>query len=364
MDNLADLAAQAAAAAGGYLAAIAGKVADKVKDGAAERLYGVIEPRLRGTASGTAALENLQEEPQAPERQRMVAAVLQDIAVADPGFAEQLAALLPAVASVSAQRWTGAHIQISDSRLRNSQVAARDINNSKHTLKIGTGGLVFAALALIALLVGAGAIGAQIGDSPCVQAAGPAQTDSAGGNVGRAPAGLPSGGSPATRNYDHLPTAAPYDTLLHFYYWIASSKRENRSAGDPYNACLLMSPQGESAFLRDVGFKDCNSAVEGIESQVTDHGAYNNFIGNVEEGICGDLAGDQSPEAQRLVAGLNVGDCIATGQYLKGSPELHQVTLDSCLFSVKGGPALGVFILTTIGKGWIITGHQPGPKQC
>ncbi|SFO06330.1 hypothetical protein [Amycolatopsis rubida] len=83
--NIADLAAQAAAAVGGYLAAIAGKVADKVKDGAAARLYGLIEPRLTGTASGAAALDKLREAPHAQDRRQMVAAGLQDIRDRRPG---------------------------------------------------------------------------------------------------------------------------------------------------------------------------------------------------------------------------------------------------------------------------------------
>jgi hypothetical protein len=41
------------------------------------------------------------------------------------------------------------------------------------------------------------------------------------------------------------------------------------------------------------------------------------------------------------------------------------VTIDSCSFSITGGPALGVFTVSKVELGqWLITSHAPGPAKC
>jgi hypothetical protein len=51
--------------------------------------------------------------------------------------------------------------------------------------------------------------------------------------------------------------------------------------------------------------------------------------------------------------------------YVSGSVPGDVVTIDSCSFSITGGPALGVFTVTKVELGqWLITGHAPGPSRC
>jgi hypothetical protein len=327
VDNIADLATEAAAAAGGYLAAIAGKVADKVKDGAAERLYSLIESRLRGTISGTTALDSLREQPQALQRQKMVAAVLQDIAAADPGFAQQLAELVPAVASISAPRWTGTHVQVSGSRLNRSQVAGGDIDNSKRTLRIGTGGFVFGGLALMALLTGAGVLGAQIGSTArCSTGASPA--------AGLAEPDISDAAKPdQERDWRLLPTT-PNETVRMVYKGIAEARDSSESSqGSIERTCLFMSDQARRKFAADLGYPDCQTAVPALGREVTSLNSY------VESLPPSEWAGNPK-----------VGD---------------RVTVDSCASGVKGGRALGVFIVQNMfSSHWLIVGHQPGPRVC
>ncbi|WP_329065636.1 hypothetical protein [Amycolatopsis sp. NBC_01480] len=331
--DIADLAAQAAAAAGGYLAAIAGKVADKVKDGAAERLYGLIEPRLRGTASGAMALEKLREEPQLPERQHMVAAVLQDIATGDSGFAQQLAGLVPAAAGVSAHRWTGTHVEVSGGTVRRSIVAGGDVDNSKHTLRVGTGGLAFGGVALIALLTGAGFLGAHLGSGTPCEAAGATAPGIT--TLDMSKTATPSGSG--DDRWTVLPLT-PTEAVRYVYKGIEEahdpqSQPQDQSAD---RACAVMSDQAQRQFAADTGYLDCRAAAIGLGRQVTNLNSYYESL---------------QPHS-------------GTGQEQVGDI----VTIDSCADGITGGPALGIFTVRYMveanGEHWLIVGHKPGPHTC
>lgn len=106
---------------------------------------------------------------------------------------------------------------------------------------------------------------------------------------------------------------------------------QNIAQGSVDDACGRFREDVQDKFAQDVGQADCRAAVEALHEQVTSLNDY----------------------AESLPS------------YVSGPAPAGVVTIDSCMFDVEGGPALGVFQLTQVDKGqWLITGHSPGPEKC
>lgn len=95
-------------------------------------------------------------------------------------------------------------------------------------------------------------------------------------------------------------------------------------------ACGRFREDIQQKFAADLGFTDCHAAVLALHAQITNVNSYAESIPSYRSGQQGDT-----------------------------------VRIDSCSFSISGGPALGVFTVTKVDKGqWLITGHEPGPTTC
>jgi hypothetical protein len=131
-----------------------------------------------------------------------------------------------------------------------------------------------------------------------------------------------SGGG--TYHTNQVLSTDPYDAVAKVYKGVA--------AGLPVDACGRFSTAVQAKFATDMGYADgnCQTAVLGLRPQVTDPDAYYESISNVSS-----------------------------------TPQTATMTINSCDFSIQGGPALGTFIVTKVDLGqWLITGHTPGPTQC
>jgi hypothetical protein len=159
------LAGDAIALVGGYLAGIASGVVDKIKDSAIDRLHTLISTRLRLTKTGTAALEDLEEQPAEPGRQRLAAAALTEAAAEDRQFAADLESAVGAVkvSQVGGDAGTGgsqANVNVGGSMSMNrSFIANGNVDQSRRTFRISGGwvvvaGLVLAAAATTGVIVG------------------------------------------------------------------------------------------------------------------------------------------------------------------------------------------------------------------
>jgi len=95
--------------------------------------------------------------------------------------------------------------------------------------------------------------------------------------------------------------------------------------------CGRFAETQQQEFAQNLGFADCKVAVESLHGQV---GSVNDYAESVPSYTSKPIEGDT-------------------------------ITIDSCQFPIDGGPALGVFTATKVEKGqWLITGHQPGPRDC
>lgn len=95
-------------------------------------------------------------------------------------------------------------------------------------------------------------------------------------------------------------------------------------------ACGRFSAEAQQTFATDLGYPDCRQAVLALHAQVT-----------------------------------NVNDYLESISPRQYDPNATTLTIDSCAFSIQGGPALGVFTVTRVENGqWLITGHSPGPRTC
>jgi hypothetical protein len=95
-------------------------------------------------------------------------------------------------------------------------------------------------------------------------------------------------------------------------------------------ACGRFRDDIQQKFATDMGYQDCQLAVEGLHAQVTNENNY--------------------------------AESISPRQY---DPNATNLTIDSCDFSISGGPSLGRFVVTRVERGqWLITGHEPGPTTC
>ncbi|WP_125783473.1 hypothetical protein [Amycolatopsis sp. WAC 01375] len=119
-----------------------------------ERLYVLVDSRLRANPADTVVLENLVRAPSDPILLSAVCSILQRNADNDPHFA---ASLIQSVQAVSISRGPDVaalashEVVITDSELllRHSVIAGGNVDQSRRSMKIGFGGLV------VALLLGA-----------------------------------------------------------------------------------------------------------------------------------------------------------------------------------------------------------------
>jgi len=84
------LAQQAVSIVAARLSAVGAGVVDAAENGAVGTIYGLLRERLSRTTLGKTVLEQLQQQPQDPERQQVAAAAVAEQAQADPEFAEML----------------------------------------------------------------------------------------------------------------------------------------------------------------------------------------------------------------------------------------------------------------------------------
>ncbi|TNC28809.1 hypothetical protein FG385_05245 [Amycolatopsis alkalitolerans] len=125
-----------------------------------------------------------------------------------------------------------------------------------------------------------------------------------------------------TYHANKILSAQPYEAVRKVYQEIA--------IGRPDLACGQLDSPTQDKFARDVGAADCQQAVLDLKTKVTNVNDY--------------------------------AESISPQQY---DPTATTITINSCDFSITGGPALGVF---TVEKQplnqWLITGHAPGPRNC
>ncbi|MFI5605967.1 hypothetical protein [Amycolatopsis sp. NPDC051903] len=126
-----------------------------------------------------------------------------------------------------------------------------------------------------------------------------------------------------TYHTNHIFSTNPYEAVRFVYHNVAQGRVQD--------ACGRFREDVQTKFAQDVGQPDCQVAVQKLHAQVTNQNDY----------------------AESLPS------------YVSGPPPEGVVTIDSCTFTVQGGPALGVFTVTQVDKGqWLITGHAPGPEKC
>jgi hypothetical protein len=114
----------------------------------------------------------------------------------------------------------------------------------------------------------------------------------------------------------------PYEAVRKVYQQIAQ--------GRPDLACGYFDIPVQQKFATDLGYADCQQAATDLKVNVTNVNDYAESIPSSVSEQYGDT-----------------------------------VVVDSCRFTISGGPALGVFTVTKVDKGqWLITGHEPGPKTC
>ncbi len=125
-----------------------------------------------------------------------------------------------------------------------------------------------------------------------------------------------------TYHANKILSTQPYEAVRKVYQQIAQ--------GRPDLACGYFDTPVQDRFARDVNAADCQQAVLTLKGQVT-----------------------------------NVNDYAESIWPQTYDPNAATLTINSCDFTITGGPALGVFTVTKVDKGqWLITGHAPGPPTC
>ncbi|RSM50147.1 hypothetical protein DMA12_02545 [Amycolatopsis balhimycina DSM 5908] len=134
---------------------------------------------------------------------------------------------------------------------------------------------------------------------------------------------------------NHVFSTNPYEAVRMVYHNVAQGRVDD--------ACGRFQNEGQrdiqtqfaqdiaQTFRQNAAQTDCKKAVEFLATQVTNK---NDYAESLPSSVSEPLPGDT-------------------------------VTIDSCTFAVKGGPALGVFTVSKVEKGqWLITGHAIGPAKC
>lgn len=130
---------------------------------------------------------------------------------------------------------------------------------------------------------------------------------------------------------NHVFSKNPYEAVRMVYQDIAQGSVDDACGRFAYDATKGVDIQ--SKFAQDLGQNDCRQAVQAIHAQVQPKDR-NNYAESVPSYVSEPLSGDV-------------------------------VTIDSCSFSITGGPALGVFTVSKVELGqWLITGHASGPAKC
>ncbi|WP_409183512.1 hypothetical protein F9C11_03675 [Amycolatopsis sp. VS8301801F10] len=127
-----------------------------------------------------------------------------------------------------------------------------------------------------------------------------------------------------TYHTNHIFSTNPNEAVRFVYHNIAQGRVDD--------ACGRFREDIQDKFAKDTtGQPDCKVAVEKLHAQVKNVNDY----------------------AESLPS------------YVSGPTPPPVVKIDSCSFTVSGGPALGVFEVTKVDKGqWLITGHSSGPEKC
>lgn len=122
----------------------------------------------------------------------------------------------------------------------------------------------------------------------------------------------------------------PYAAVRSVYDAIAQADPDT-GMPDADKACGRFDEAAQQRFAENLGFDDCRRAVNALHEQVT-----------------------------------HVND-YAESVYPRGYlPTSTTERIDSCSFTISGGPALGVFTVEKLAHEgqWLITGHETGPDTC
>ncbi|MEU4745100.1 hypothetical protein AB0G02_32215 [Actinosynnema sp. NPDC023658] len=155
--EIAALAAQAVGLISTYLANIAIGTTDKLAESAVAGLHRLIAARLGRTKLGQAVLEGWQEQPSAPERQKMATFAITEEANTDAGFANQLTEAVKAVwVSQGAADQATIQNQVNLSAggavtMKKSLIAGGSITQTRAT-KFTLGGLALVIIATVVLV--------------------------------------------------------------------------------------------------------------------------------------------------------------------------------------------------------------------
>ena len=125
-----------------------------------------------------------------------------------------------------------------------------------------------------------------------------------------------------TYHTNKILSTQPYEAVRKVYAQIAQDR--------PDLACGYFDIPIQQKFATDLGYADCQQAVHDLKTQVTNVNAYAESIPSYVSEQQGDT-----------------------------------VRIDSCSFSISGGPALGIFTVKKVDQGqWLIMGHDRGPATC
>nr|WP_255375704.1 hypothetical protein [Saccharomonospora sp. CUA-673] len=133
-----------------------------------------------------------------------------------------------------------------------------------------------------------------------------------------------------TYRTNELLSDEPYEAVRQVYDAIAQTDPETGGPLVP-QACGRFAERTQQTFAENLGHADCREAVRALHEEVTHVNDY--------------------------------AESIFTRGYL---PTSEQERIDSCSFTISGGPALGVFVVEKQDHAgqWLITGHEPGPENC
>lgn len=122
---------------------------------------------------------------------------------------------------------------------------------------------------------------------------------------------------------NHILSTSPYEAVREVYDAIAQNLVPQ--------ACGRMDEPIQQKFAQDLGYADCQVAVNELSRKVTNKNEYaESMPSSVSEPYPGD-----------------------------------RFTISSCQFGIKGGPALGAFTVAKVPKGqWLIVEHTNEPNPC